>query len=90
MAAVSYWSITRRRLWFVCFLPILGWLILTLFLIQSFTPFDNYQRFILDCATISRSETIDAFEARMTDRGWQPVGRSWDEPPEGQSVVRYS
>jgi len=71
VAAVSYWSIRRRRVWFACLLPIVAWMVLTLFLIQSFTPFDSYQRFILDCATITRQQTIDEFEARMIERGWR-------------------
>jgi len=71
VAVVSYWSIRRRRLWFACLLPIVAWMVLTWFLIMSFTPFDSYQRFILDCATITRRQTIDEFEARMMERGWQ-------------------
>ncbi len=59
------WMFRQRRWWFLGIPPIIGFLLILLGVVLSFVPRDDYQRFILQCATIKRGETIEEFEARM-------------------------
>ncbi|MBN1916898.1 MAG: hypothetical protein JW889_03225 [Verrucomicrobia bacterium] len=70
VAAVFCWGLSRRRLWFVGLLPIVGWVLLTLLVFASFTPVNDCQRFVLDCATVRKGRPIHAFVTFMSDRGW--------------------
>jgi len=88
VTAVSWWSIRKRRCWFLCIPAILGWLILSLLLLSSFKPLDSYQEFVLDCATVEVGESVDVFVERMNQRGLGPP-EYWDQAPSGFRVVAF-
>lgn len=72
------WMFRQRRWWFLGIPPIIGLLLILLGVALSFVPRDGYQRFILQCATIRRGESIEEFEARMKAWGCSVgAGSDW-------------
>jgi hypothetical protein len=87
MAVRLSWRLSGRWLrWLLCVPPLLLCAVLLFALVGAYAPWPGTQRFILQCATVKRGETVDEFEKRMI--GWgRPRPLKYDDPQDPRKRI---